>query len=312
MRKTKQKKIRKTKQKKIRGLGSIKPTDSEDLHTETEIEQMTKVHEKYIKDELGKISLGHPDYVPTKSEAICIVDNGRKGAIELKKSLFYVWKYKLYKYDPYNCTNLAEFAVKYFGISKATVYRQLNQVIINHSIHGEFGGENYICDFHCQKVKRYLKIIEKEGESLKSFWEFLSCSEPGGITAELIEKYALLLGYSGSLITLEEGKKMGLPLYKFVDTTMSKSLKKYENELIEEKAVPPNKNYDEGNEDYDEGNEDYDEGNEDYDEGNEDYDEGNEDYDEGNEDYDEGNEDYDEGNEDYDEGNEDYETVYET
>lgn len=242
----------KTKLKKLKGLGSINPTTSEEKYTEAEIEKMTEEAEayklellsleesKYKLDDSTQVSLGHPDYVPTDSEVKRIVKDGCQGATLLKKSLFYTWQYKIYKREPYNCETIAEFVGKYFGLSKATFYRQLNQVLINHQIHGEFGGENYICDFHCQKLNRYSKMIESKGESLKSFWEFLSCSEPDGITSELIEKYAILLGYCESLMTISEAKKLGLPLHKFVDSNIPEALKKFESQLNGEKTVSSN------------------------------------------------------------------------
>jgi len=239
----------KTKQKKLKGLGSINPTASEEQYTEAEIKTMTEEAKAYELellsleesnhelDDTTKVSLGHPDYVPTDSEVKRIVKDGCKGAISLKKAIFYIWQYKIYKREPYNCVSIVEFVGEYFGLSRASFYRQLNQVLINHKVHGEFGGENYICDFHCQKLSRYSKIIESKGESLKSFWEFISCSEPDGITSELIEKYVLLLGYSGHFMTLTEGKKLNLPLHKFVDSAIPKAVKELECELNGDKNI---------------------------------------------------------------------------
>jgi hypothetical protein len=241
--------MRKKSKKKLKGLDSINPKNCEEQYTEAEIGQMTEEAKTYELellsleesnhelDETTQVSFGHPDYVPTDSEVKRIVKDGCKSAISLKKAIFYIWQYKIYKRQPYNCVSIVAFVGKYFGLSKATFYRQLNQVLINHKVHGKFGGENYICDFHCQKLSRYSKIIEKNGESLNSFWEFISCSEPDGITSELIEKYVLLLGYSGHLMTLTEGKKLNLPLHKFVDSAIPKAVKELECELNGDKNI---------------------------------------------------------------------------
>ena len=231
----------KKKQRKQKGLGFINPTMSDEQYTESEIEKMEEEAEAFDLDILKEsshkvddathITLGHPDYVPTDSEVEIIVKDGCKGSTLLKKAIFYIWLYELFKRAPYNCITIIEFVGKYFGLSKATFYRQLNQVLINQEIHGEFGCEKYICDFHCQKLKRYSKIIEDKGESLKSFWEFISCSEPTGVTSELIEKYALLLGYNGKLMTIKEAGTLNLPLHKFVDSNIPKAVKNFECEL---------------------------------------------------------------------------------
>lgn len=238
MSKKKQRKQRK--QRKPRGLGSINPSMSDEQYTETEVEQMGEGAEAFdlemLKESNHKvdhathITLGHPDYQLTDSEVECIVKDGCKGATSLKKAIYYTWLYGLYKREPYNCKTIVEFVGRYFGLSKATFYRQLNQVLINHEVHGEFGGKNYICDFHCQKLSRYSNIIEERGETLKSFWDFIINAESKGVTSERIEKYALLLGYSGHLMTIEEGKALNLPLHKLVDESIPKVVKELNKE----------------------------------------------------------------------------------
>lgn len=184
-----------------------------------------------VKNRRSKVKLGHPDYIPSDSEVKKIIRAGKKGAIALKKAIFYIWQYNLHKREPYSCKTIVEFVGKYFGLSKATFYRQLSQVLINHEVHGKFGGEDYICDYHCQRLSRYSKVIEKKGETLKSFWDFMVSAEGKNITAETIEKYALLLAYSGHLMTLEEGRKLDLPLHKLVDESIPKVVKELNEEV---------------------------------------------------------------------------------
>ncbi len=185
--------------------------------------------------------LGDKDYQPTAEESKDIVENGKKGLLNFKQSIFYIWIYSIFKEEPYNCKNISQFVSRYFGLSRASFYRILNEIEINYILNGGYEPEMAISSFICQKLRRFKNVFGDE--LLIEFWFFLNHKQEEKITGSLIEIYFNMVRKIGRAIPISEFKKRYKDMSQLLADDIPKCILTLENKSIDDEPVDRNLNY---------------------------------------------------------------------
>lgn len=191
-----------------------------------------------MKDE-KELMLGDISYTPTKEERDEIVNRGKKGLLDFKIAIFYIWLYKIFIEEPYNCKTISDFASRYYGYSRASFYRLLNEIEINFTLNNGYKPDESISSFICQKLRRLERAFGKE--ALIKFWSFLNHEQEEPITGKLIETYTNMLARTGYLMPLAEFKYKNLK--ELASKDKPKSLVNIENMYVQDDPMEPNLNF---------------------------------------------------------------------